>query len=376
MEHFSDLFSRFNHYRKRSNLQCPGSFETLHREVKNTLPTLHLIDGAKLDAAAVLGPNFHVTHSLQWGGQEYPPTYHFGANYNTDNYGLSGQLDSKWNLQARAHYNWYLEKALKPDSVKPDGSDVPVSQLPKPSIKTKVDCSLPTVEGHPPMIALEHEHIGQDYSVALKAINPNPFNSPPSYNLKSKNSTITGMYTLSYLQSVSKNLTLGGEFLYQRPTPDQEEPSFNLVGRYIPNPVELPIPSTVPLGSTSPFPLVNPLDPTEIYTASFSPNSGMLHCSYFKKVNQRLDVCCELQSLLTPGIGGSFGRREGIASVGFKLVTVFSQVRGMIDTMGRVSGTADYTLAPGLMFNISGEIDYGKSADGQGRIGLGFQLEA
>jgi mitochondrial import receptor subunit TOM40 len=47
-----------------------------------------------------------------------------------------------------------------------------------------------------------------------------------------------------------------------------------------------------------------------------------------------------------------FGRREGIASVGFKLQTIYSVVRGMVDTMGKVSGVAEYVLAPGLTFNV------------------------
>lgn len=77
-------------------------------------------------------------------------------------------------------------------------------------------------------------------------------------------------------------------------------------------------------------------------------------------MNARLDVATELQALITPasGVTGAYGRREGIASVGFRLITVFSCLRGMIDTMGRVTGTADYTLAPGLTFNVSREKQY------------------
>jgi len=361
------MFEWFNEYRKK--LPCPGSFESLHKEVKGTLPALHLVDGAKLDATAVLSQNFHVTHSLQWAGSQYPPTYHFGVGYQFPNSMLSGQLDSQYNLQARAHHVWSIENVESPANdllVNP----TPHSTLPKPCIKTKVDASLPAVDGHPPMIALEHEHIGGDYSISLKAINPNPIDGA------NKKTTLTGMYSASYLQSISETFSLGGEFLYQRPTPDSAESSYNLVARYIPTPSKLEAPSTLPAGMQSPFPPLNPSDPTQIFTASFSPSSGMLHTSYWKKLNSRLEVAAELQTLSTTGIRGGYGRREGMAGIGFKLQTIFAAVRGGIDTTGKVSGVSEYTLAPGLVFNISGEIDYGKSGEGAGKIGLGFALEA
>jgi mitochondrial import receptor subunit TOM40 len=97
----------------------------------------------------------------------------------------------------------------------------------------------------------------------------------------------------------------------------------------------------------------------------------MTQATYWKRLNQRLDVAAELQALTTPG---PMGRREAIASVGFKMQTIFSVVRGMIDTGGRVSGTSEYTLAPGLVFSLSGEIDYGKGGGDAGKIGVGFSL--
>ena len=48
---------------------------------QGTLPTVHMIDGAKFDITSVMSPNFQVTHSFGWGSANYPPTYHFGAGY-------------------------------------------------------------------------------------------------------------------------------------------------------------------------------------------------------------------------------------------------------------------------------------------------------
>ena len=159
----------FKNLKRQLNLACPGPWETLHRELKTTLPTLSLIDGAKLDATSILAPNLHVTHSIQWGGVSFPPTYHLGAGYQTDTAMVSGQLDSLFNLQARAQYCWF--QAQNPP-IELDKPQVPNSILPKPSIKTKIDASLPAVDGHSPMMAIEHEHVGDDFSLSVKAINP------------------------------------------------------------------------------------------------------------------------------------------------------------------------------------------------------------
>src|SRR5260370_13795595 len=58
------------------------------------------------------------------------------------------------------------------------------------------------------MIQLEHDFQGSDFSANIKARNPSPSNA-------------TGIYIGSYLQSISKNLALGFETLYQRPTPHE-----------------------------------------------------------------------------------------------------------------------------------------------------------
>lgn len=50
----------------KASLPCPGPYESLHRESKSTLASLSMFDGAKLDATAVLSPNFHASHALQW----------------------------------------------------------------------------------------------------------------------------------------------------------------------------------------------------------------------------------------------------------------------------------------------------------------------
>ena len=52
------------------------------------------------------------------------------------------------------------------------------------------------------------------------------------------------------------------------------------------------------------------------------------------------------------GTTGKMGRREALVSVGFKLQTIFSCIRGMVDTMGRISGVSDHIIAPGVTFHV------------------------
>ena len=54
------------------------------------------------------------------------------------------------------------------------------------------------------------------------------------------------------------------------------ETGYNLVGRYTPTPTILDPPLTVPQGMPSPFPAIDPSEPTDIYTMTLSPNTGMV----------------------------------------------------------------------------------------------------
>lgn len=86
-----------------------------------------------------------------------------------------------------------------------------------------MDASLPAQDGLAPMIAVEHEVVGGDYSISVKAMNPNPLDAPKRGG---NGASVTGIYSASYLQSLSKNFVVGGEFMYQAPTPTVAEPSY------------------------------------------------------------------------------------------------------------------------------------------------------
>ncbi|KAJ3313932.1 translocase of outer mitochondrial membrane [Blyttiomyces sp. JEL0837] len=358
------LSGAFSAIKERNKLQCPGPYENLHRELKNTLPTLHMIDGAKFDIASVMSPNFHVSHSFAWGSSQAPPTYHFSAAYQTKKYVLNGTVDGDGSLQARANYFWASAA----------GPTMPETPEEKPTEATHE----PSFNRHQ-----EHDHIGESLSLNLKAINPNPFDTPSKgavpggRTLSGQVPTVlTGVYSLSYLQSISRSWTVGTEVMLQRMRPEEPEMGYSFAARWAPPASPLPPPSSLPPGFPSPYMPVNPVDPTQSFTATYTPSQGIVHASYWRRLNQRLEVAAEVQMLITPGSAEEPGRREGVASAGFKLDTFFATIRGMVDSMGRVSALLEERMAPGLQFQLCGEIDYSKGQGGAGRVGLGFTLEA
>lgn len=99
------------------------------------------------------------------------------------------------------------------------------------------------------MIQLEHDYSGLDYTLNGKVVNPSPLDG-------------SSIYIGSYLQSVSKNLALGVETLYQRAALDQTETSASYLAKLT--------------GS----------DEKWIATAQLQP-IGLLQVTYWHKLSQR-----------------------------------------------------------------------------------------
>ncbi|KAJ3179154.1 translocase of outer mitochondrial membrane [Geranomyces variabilis] len=386
------LLDRLAALRKNANLSSPGSWEGLHREVKSVQATNFLVEGAKFDLTSVMSPNFTVMHTFSWGSAQYPPSYHFGSMYATSKGMMHGQIDDQGGLQARGHFNWAASAASQApaaatepfDPSKPADQQAPLSpEVAKTSSTSKVTAHMSGQPGQN-MVQLEHDHVASDYSLNVKAVNPNPFDKPPSWaprnpvtGAASTASTATGVYQLAYLQSVTPAVALGTELVYQRMRPESEESALSFAVRYAPTPTT-PVapPANLPLGMPSPFPPVDPKAPAQVFTTVYSPGTGLVHSSYWRRINQRLEVCAEMQLLLTPFSKMGPGRREGLATLGFKLDTIHSTMRGQVDTTGRLSAILEERIAPGIGFQLSGEIDYAKGGGGAGRVGIGFVMEA
>ncbi|KAI7849684.1 eukaryotic porin/Tom40 [Circinella umbellata] len=292
----------FSYHKNRLGLPNPGKFERLHGEVKETFVTNFLFDGAQANIIKELSPHFHVQHQFSLGSQVMPPMYNFMSGYMTERTMAQGTMDNDTNLNAVIRHMWSM-KSL-----------------------TKVVAQMTHMPGHS-MLQVEHDYNGTDFSINLKAMNPNPME-------------FTGLYVASYLQSVTPKLALGSELVLQRPTPDMEETAMSLVGKY----------------TGKDF----------IATAQFQ-GLGAIQASYYQRINEKVDFGVEINAL----VQGQ--RREAVATVGGKFDFRQATFRGQIDTTGRVSAVLEEKMAPGFSFLISGDLDHMK---GQSKFGVGIMLSA
>lgn len=168
------------------------------------------------------------------------------------------------------------------------------------------------------MIQLEHDYQGQDYSLNAKAVNPWP-------------ADLTGIYIGSYFQSVTKNLALGVETLYQRPTPDMSD------------------------FTTSYLAKITSDDKNWIATAQVQP-SGILQATYWQKLHEKVEVAADLQLMASPQ------RRDAIATLGAKYDLRMSTFRAQLDSTGKVSALLEQRFAPTFAFLVAGEIDHFKAS--------------
>lgn len=116
------------------------------------------------------------------------------------------------------------------------------------------------------MFSLEHDLSGFDYALSLKTYNPSP-------------SDLTGTYLLSYLQSVSQNLALGVEAVYQKPTPDMEDCSVGYMAKY---------------HSTTKDLINGGLAKDSWIATGQIMSQGLLQATYWKKLGEKVDAGVEI----------------------------------------------------------------------------------
>ncbi|KAI0006040.1 eukaryotic porin-domain-containing protein [Russula compacta] len=293
-----NAYSRFSSWRAALGLPNPGTVENLQKEVKTTHLTNFIFDGARADLMKGLSmdPAFQVTHSFQWPRNRLPQLTHSVI--------LQGNVDHEGNVSGRFQQSWSASNT------------------------SKVQAQLGMQPGHT-MIQLEHDYSGQDYSLNAKVINPSPLDG-------------SGIYVGSYLQSVSKNLAMGIETLYQRAALDQAEMSSSYLAKLA--------------GS----------DGKWIATAQFQP-IGVLQATYWHKLSEKVEAAADLQVIAAPM------RRDAIATVGTKYDLRMSTFRAQLDSTGKVSALLEQRFAPSFAFTVAGEIDHFKNA---AKVGVGVMIES
>ena len=187
-------------------------------------------------------------------------------------------------------------------------------------------------------VQLEASYKGSDFSVDLKAMNPSVLDS----------NSLTGILIGSYLQSVTPKLALGLETMWQRQTGEEGPQTVtNYAARYN-------------AGSW-------------IGSASLLPAQGVLQGSYWRHLNEQVDVGLDLNlSLLgtlssAAGGGAALGsmmgqvKNDGTATMGAKYTfRTGAAFRGQVDSSGKVAAVLEKRLAPMIQFTFAGEMDHAK----------------
>ena len=101
----ASLSESFGNWKKSRGLASPGSYEGLHREVRNVTLSNMAFEGGKADLAKGLSPNFQVAHSFSIGSGMVPSLYHFGAVYVSGKHLLHGMMDSQGAFQGKYVYS-------------------------------------------------------------------------------------------------------------------------------------------------------------------------------------------------------------------------------------------------------------------------------
>ena len=166
-----------------------------------------IMDGISVDLGSIISKSFQIVHSLKFASPQNPPTYSLAAVSAGDKSFLHATIDHDANVNARLFYNW-----------QPQSDD---GEMTLPNDKTKIEMQLSTAQQS--LVSMEHEHVAKDYSVHVRAINPNPLDKPPSYLKSPSSGTFTGIFSAGYMQRIRGGLFLGAEFSLQKPTPDMNE---------------------------------------------------------------------------------------------------------------------------------------------------------
>ncbi|KAF4576576.1 translocase of outer mitochondrial membrane [Pleurotus pulmonarius] len=303
---FNDIYDRFSQWRADLGLPHPGTVENLQKEVKSTHLSNFIFDGARADLTKSLSMNplFQVTHSFALGSQTAPSSYNFGAIFANQNIFLQGGVDHDGNVNARFNQGWSAQNV------------------------TKFQAQFSNQPGHN-MIQIEHDYTGADFSLNGKALNPSP-------------TDLTGIYVGSYLQSFTKNIALGLETVFQRPSPDLSDTTTSFLAKYTAD------------------------DKNWIATAQVQP-AGIVQATYWQKLSEKVEVAADLQLLAMPT------RRDAVTTLGAKYDLRLASFKAQVDSTGKVSALLEQRFTPAFAFLIAGEIDHFKNS---AKVGVGVMIES
>lgn len=282
----------------------PGTIEELHKKCKDVMPTN--FEGAKLMIQKGLSSHFQVSHTINLSSST-PSGYKFGATYvgtkqlsPTEAFPVVlGDIDPSGNVSANIIHQ------LTPNIRCKFGSQIQDNKFAAAQLTT--------------------DYRGEDFTASLTVANPDLINE-------------SGVAVVHYLQSVTRNIALGGELAYQygRAVPGGEIAVISAAGRY-----------------------VNGL-------ATWSGTAGLagVHLCYYRKASEQLQFGVEVET--------NFRVQEAVGTLGYQIDLPKADLvfRGMLDTNWNVGAVLEKRLQP-LPFTlaISGHLNHTKN---QHRLGVGM----
>lgn len=190
-----------------------------------------------------------------------------------------------------------------------------------------MNAAMTQLGGNNPVLAIEQDRVGKDYTLNVKAMNPSP-------------ADLTGTYFASYLQSVSQNLALGVDTIYQRQAPGVEDCSVGYMAKY---------------HSVTKDEQGQHAKDSFIATAQILPQ-GLWMASYWQKLAPNVEAAVDI--VVSPAVNPR--ERKAVATAGVKYEFRQSAFRGQVDSTGKVSALLEQRLSPAFAFLVSGEMDHAK----------------
>lgn len=170
------------------------------------------------------------------------------------------------------------------------------------------------------MIQLEHDRIGRDYSLNLKAYNPGVVDG-------------TGVFMASYLQSLSKRFAVGTEVIWQKPNAEIEEANMSYMAKY-----------------------VGGAERDWIATATLLGGQGVVQGTYWQRLSDKVEAGAEITVAPHP----MPKERKASATVAAKYDFRLATLRAQLDSAGKVSAFLEQRFTPAFAFLVCGEIDHWK----------------
>ncbi|EJT77304.1 mitochondrial import receptor subunit tom-40 [Gaeumannomyces tritici R3-111a-1] len=314
----ADLYASFQERRAKLGLPNPGTTENLAKEVqRDVFLNNHSFSGLRADLTKVfsLNPLFQVSHQFAVGERINP--YTFAAMYGSSKVFMQGSVDNEMAVSTR--FNWRWSSAFVTKSSFQLGGG-----------------------GGQDMVQIENDYTGGDFSASVKALNPSFLEGG-----------ISGIYVGSYMQSLTKRLSLGLEGVWQRAslsTPPETVMSY--VAKY----------------KTDDW----------VATGQLS-GQGQINTTFWRKISDKVQAGIDMTLSVAPADpeAAMFGAptaltTQGVTTAGVKYDFRMSTLRAQVDTKGKMGCLVEKRVGGPVMMTVAAEIDH---PTGNSKLGVSISLD-